>query len=174
MNTDARLEAALTRLLPDLQAIAGYIISPEYTRDDLVQVMSEKIIERAQKDPTFLDQKDSYILTFATWRGKVAAGYGYTYNKYMGEEQVIATEDGEESSSFDYIPGSDPSPEEITVQREEMAMLVARMKGFNRHDVQIVSMLYVGYTRAEIARELGITKSAITQRISKIVQRIAV
>ncbi len=96
MNTDARLEATLTRLLPDLQAIAGYIISPEYTRDDLVQVMSEKIIERAQKDPTFLDQKDSYILTFANWRGKVAAGYGYTYNRYVGEEQVVVTEDGEE------------------------------------------------------------------------------
>ena len=174
MNTEARLEAALVRLLPDLQAIAGYIISPEYTRDDLVQVMSEKIIERARKDPTFLEQKDSYILTFATWRGKVAAGYGYTYNRYVGEEQVFVTEDGEESSSFDYIPATDPSPEEMAEQREEMAMLVARMKGFNRHDTQIVSMLYVGYTRAEIARELGITKSAITQRISKIVQRIAV
>lgn len=166
------IEACINRLTDDLKAIAGYIISPDHTRDDLFQIMVKVLIERAQREPDFINQKDAYILKYASWNVRNAANSARTYLRIILPETIIKDDEGDEVSNFDFLKAPCEDPESQIIRDEAIDSLIADLNKLKGRDHAIVCLMYCGYSRTEIAKELGITKSAITQRARKIAEAL--
>lgn len=175
MDANTSANERISELAPRLNARARAIAaaSPEHDPDDLFQEMALAIIDRTNRDASFISQKDAYILQFATWFGKNRASASRTYGKYVGQEMMIKAEDGDTISSFDLIGDNTQNPERQYIRMETAEDLGERIKTLTPHNQQIVAMIYLGYSQVEIAKELGISKPAVTQRKATIAKTLA-
>lgn len=173
-TTAAAFNDRLTSLTPRLTHIARDLVGSlsEHTAEDILQEIVLKLLERAHQDPTFASRSDKELLIFAQWRGRHLAEKGRIYTGYVQEEEYLSNANGVEISSFEFIAGDDPNPEQACIELEELEALERIAAALDPTNRRIVRMLYQGYSSVEIAAHLGVTKGAVSQRKAIIAGRI--
>lgn len=163
----AQIEPRITQIARRYHGAAGL------TQDDYKQHIYLKLIERCQIDPAFLDRPDPQLIKFADWRARNLLESTTLYSDYVGEETYSTDEDGDSESDFEWIADPGPTPETSVILRERAAIIdiTARSLGERRHT--ICRMLADGYTEAEIARRLGVSRAAVNQQKTIIRQALA-
>jgi RNA polymerase sigma factor (sigma-70 family) len=73
-----------------------------------------------------------------------------------------------ENLEFELISDRSAGPEDVTEIREQMAGLEGAIERLSVKDKEILSLLVIDCTPAEISRKLGVTRSAISQRLHRI------
>ena len=139
---------------------------------DIKQHIAIKFLERCQVDPAFISRSDPQLIKFADWRAKNLIESTVIYSDYVGSETFVTDEDGEEESSFEWIADGAPLPE-TTAILHETAVIIDRVIGaLGERRQTICKMLASGYTEAEIARSLGVSRGAISQQKTVIRQAL--
>jgi len=177
---DPRLDSRITSLFPRLNRIARYLAHPglEYTADDLYQEMALTILDRSAGDSTFLDQRDGYLLQCASWDARNVAAKGRTYNRLVAAEWFLAVrsaaaDDGDEISLLELFADPDLTPEEHYLQTEQLEELAAAAASLSPSNQKIVGLIAIGYNWAEIADQLGVSRSAVSQRKNIIARQLS-
>lgn len=144
--------------------IAWKLSSPGMPKEDVYQ---EILIGLIEKNDLYklADQTDAYIVKLAEWIGRNRLDASLTYNKYVDEERIFTGDDGDEISTFELIPSEIQDLENSLVIHEALAGVVTRATGA---DIRVIRLLYLGYSKSQIANELGVSKAAISQHIKKI------
>jgi RNA polymerase sigma factor (sigma-70 family) len=181
MNTSsaAAFNDRLIELEPKLRRIAAAICrtsgSAELDPDDYLQTIHLKLLERSAQDPTFASRSDAEILTFAQWRGRHKASLGRIYNKYIGEEEYLGGDDGDEISSFDLIAADSETPEEIFIEKQDLDVLQAAIQSLPPRQREFALLMYQGYSSKEASDQMGISKVtghqmkvAVASRLSRL------
>lgn len=151
---------ATARIVHNNQPVQGLV---EY--DDIVQEMALRILERAEQIPDLNEQTNAYLMIDACRN----AGYRMcnkeiTYLKYVDAETVADSDDESEISIFEIIPSKSTDPEDALIQKEIADELRSRISTMSPECQQFIALAVQGYTDAEIARKLEVSKSAICQR----------
>lgn len=159
-STQANVSQTVERLTPKLQAIAWRVADTgsRYEPEDVYQDMTLALVEQSDQEPAFLEQKDNYILSLCSWRGRNKAQSKRTYDKYNQPENF----------GFELISDRTAGPEEAIEMGEMFATLKNAIERLSVKDREILSLLVIDCTPAEISRKLGVTRSAISQRLSRI------
>lgn len=157
----------LTDLTPRMLAYARTIQSPELDADDLYQEMALAIVERDQRDPAFLDQQDAYLTQYGTWQAKHAAEKSYSYHGHVTQL--------EDAAGMYCLLGDDPDadPVQAAETAETIDELLEMVQALDPKNQQVVRLLYCGYSESEIARELHISRPAVSQRKRTIARALA-
>jgi RNA polymerase sigma factor (sigma-70 family) len=183
MNAEAnvRVEKLHARLQKKAEWLAHS--SPEYDQDDLYQYMAQVIIEKANSHPEFLDQKDAYIVKYASWKASHLISHSITYLKYVDDQEKMTPIDTRGRLDFnlewnedevDNTPiANDLTPEQALIEAEAQAELLAVFDALSDESRDIITMLYQGFSKAEIALKMGVSKPAITQRVQTVARRIS-
>jgi RNA polymerase sigma factor (sigma-70 family) len=158
----------IVSLLAKLQGISYKMVFHGLDPEDTLQSICLALLERAAKEPEFASQEDAYICQYAKWSAWHLLQHSNIYNDYVEGEKWTADEEYNEISEFEYIPCEDPEPEEMFERYEAERMLALTVKDLAPENRTVVKMLYVGYSRAEIATKLHISRPAVTQRIKTI------
>jgi RNA polymerase sigma factor (sigma-70 family) len=169
-------EEALDRLTPKLRSIAYRIAQGDPSGvldpDDIFQEMAIVLLERSEKDPEFLNQKDAYILVTCAHNGgthKVRSSRThYHHYAYTTESTDDAFDD-----IIDLIPSREPSPEKQVIDLEEIRAISAAYLALTPENQQVVKLLYLGDRQTEVAAVMGITPAAISQRKQVIARTFA-
>jgi DNA-directed RNA polymerase specialized sigma24 family protein len=130
---------ALADLQPYLERIAHKMTLSCYSQldpQDVLQEMNLAMPERADVDPSFLDEAPGYVSRFAAWRGR---------DRCKRQCAHIAVDLEVTGSTL-----SEPRPD------QDLAIDVGRLlDGLSAAEQWIAQRLGAGYTQTEIARELG-------------------
>ena len=169
MQTDlAPLTAVAPRIAPKITACARIVSQTcSIEPDDLEQLAWLKLTERVVADPDFINRPDVELVTFGKWRMQHARSAAASYDRHVYEETIWVDDDGEEQSDFEWIadPGRDSDdPEEIRIRRELEEAVRKALEGLSASNRLIAGMLAAGYQAWEIAREMGISPAAVSQR----------
>lgn len=151
----AEIAARIEGLTPRIIAYAGFVYSPELDREDIQQEMVKAILEQAQKDPDFIHQKDSYLLKLATWKAQAVAARTRVYDNRV-------TEEPEEFDIFDASASADPA--DLYEHQETMEELLEAIQKLSPENIQVVKMIYLGYSQKEISEKLNVSPAAVSQR----------
>ena len=113
-------------LAPQLQKKAAYLqhMSPSQTADDLYQEMVTALLDRMSKEPSFVDQKDGYLLQYADWAARKNGQADRTYRSYVDAMPVMIGDDGETTAILEFIASGEPTPEQMQVFAEEADALM--------------------------------------------------
>ncbi len=170
-TTQERIEA----ILPRLNFIARKLCwgSLEHEPEDLVSEEVLAILELAGKNGGNLDKfNDAYLCQCAYFKLKHKVKATWDYGKHVQEEVFFETDEGDQISSFERLaPESIPVEEEVS-DRLDLNHLVAACRQMPPTYQMIISLLLSGYRVTDIAGELGVTKSRVSQRIGEIRRRV--
>lgn len=163
MNT-ADLSTFIEQATPTLRRIAArYSHSPE-TADDLYQTMAENLISRAQKDPTFTEQKPAYIYRSAQLTALHALRSFSTYRKYCFPIDAQQTDTPSCYTSANMLADPCPSPEKALIEAERAFGLLDALRQLAPRDRAIAKMIFDGYRPSQIAAKLNISRQVVSQR----------
>jgi RNA polymerase sigma factor (sigma-70 family) len=163
------LSERIETLTPHLRRIARQHAQDPMQADDIFQHMAECILKQA--DPT---DSNSRILTLATWRARNFVESEQVYLTYVSDEGVLQGQgdgDEEQDSPFDTYQAPDQSVhglESEVIEAEvskQLQDLIAKLPTENK---RLISLLSAGEKPADIARKLGVSRSAISQRLKSI------
>ncbi len=160
MNIYGRIEM----LDRKIDYIAWKLSSPGMPKEDLYQEIITGLIEK-NDIYNLAEQTDAYIVKLAEWIGRNKLDASLTYNKYMDGEHIFTGDDGDEISTFELLPSDIQDLETSLVVQEALACV---MNGVFGTDMRIMRLLYLGYSKSQIANELGVSRAAISQHIKKI------
>jgi RNA polymerase sigma factor (sigma-70 family) len=176
--TAQKFNSKLEELSPRLTAIAKKVSNYGLVDwEDLLQTMCAEIIKHQMVDDSFFAQKDAFILKYGEFVARHEVQKARVYLKYVDEEGCeIDPEDGDENEvySLDLVIDREKIQQTIlNVEREvensELRDVILEGCDFlSESNIQIVTMLYMGYRQVDIAKELGISKPAVNQRIKTI------
>lgn len=163
MNTELtnRIETLRKQLYKIANDFAGSLEA-----DDIFQAMAEAILTKANPKDS-----NSRILTLARWTAKNAVKAETVYSFYVGEEgdvQFTSDDDEEDGDCFEYYVADTQNPEEVVINRESERELSQAVLNMAPKYQQVVRLLRLGYNQIEIAKAVGVTESAISQRIVKL------
>ena len=159
----------ILKLTPTIRKI-GYklaLTSPEHTSDDLFQVAMVGLIEKAENDTTFLEQKDGYILGKARLIMLQFCRSAQDYIKYVDSP----TPDPNPSNSNDVMDGIvTPSCDLETqyIEAEKFRELAQITLSLSPDKQKIVSLIYQGYKLKDIANDTGVSYSCVKNRKSRL------
>lgn len=158
MTTRQRAKFETTQLY--LKRIAGHLVRTHYPGqevDELVQVMNLYILERAQKDATFLDQARGFISRSAGWHARnwcsperKGANHG---NDRMAFSLDHTDVDGRDMREV--LGDDEPDHDLVIAVRQVLA-------GLDGLTAQIATMMLTGFRVNEIAETLGVTRQTIS------------
>jgi RNA polymerase sigma factor (sigma-70 family) len=168
MNTTTTLTSRIQELEPRLRRIANQFASDPMDADDIFSEMVEAILNHCE--PDFSDAK---ILTKAKWVAYDHVNSVRIYTKYIGDanDLPVHSDDDPETYDVDFEQVTAtyfPNPEQAVIEREEAAELFRAVSQLSPTLQLIVSLLSKGYKPVEIADKMGISKSAVSQNISRI------
>ena len=166
----ALIHQRIQSLTPRLIAKSHFIPSDHLEPDDLQQEMFIALLEKAQAAPGFAEQKDAYLVRYATWMAKHAAERTWTYSSHV-ESQTLSL--AGEDEVFDNFSDDNADPAYLVEQSEELEEMLSRLQDLSPENRTVVKMIYLGYTESEIATELGISRPAVTQRKRTIARAIS-
>ena len=158
----------IVSLLKKLEGISYKFTFYGLDAEDTLQSVCLALLEKAAVEPEFASQEDAYICQYAKWSAWHLLQSTKTYNDYVEAEKWTVDSEGEEVSEFEYIPCTDPEPEQRAESYESERLLAEVVRQLAPENRVVVKMLYVGYSRAEIASKLQISRPAVTQRIKTI------
>jgi RNA polymerase sigma factor (sigma-70 family) len=131
---------------------------------DVKQNMVLAIIEQAEIEPDFLDQKPAYIFQKAVWKGaQRQIDYGVAYNKYVGDLERRTDKLEEYIEPIELVVSEEPTPEQDALEKETLNHLLTAIRDLEEKDQTIIAMTYQGYKGKEIAKKLGVTSATISQ-----------
>lgn len=172
-------------LFPVLQR-KSYQIDSNVDPDDLAQDMALRMMERALAEPSRLDQKDAYLVNDAFLNGGChSARRVRTYSKYVDPHVLVTDEcrdeidddlfgDNPNFSITEIIPVSEEDDPETAAERSDtIDAILDVVRGLSESNRAVVRMLVLGYSEAEIAAELGVSRPAISQRKDTIAKVLA-
>jgi RNA polymerase sigma factor (sigma-70 family) len=136
--TNAQAQA-IDDLQPYLERIAYKITThyyPQLDPQDVLQEMNLSLLERAESDPSFLDQAPGYLSRFAAWRGR-------DFCKCQYDDQRQASLEG-----YPQLVDVEPDPDRALQVRAALDQL-------DEQDQAIALAIGAGYTQTEIAASLG-------------------
>lgn len=158
MIDDTRLTQIASTLLRLCRAISG----PGYDAEELAQVAALAILEKDAADPAFSANPDAYIVRAGIWAARDFIRSGQT----SANRQV-------NNNNYDVIPSAKADPERIVERRETLKDLVAAVEQLSPESRVVVSMIYAGHPKGEIAAALGVSPSAISHRRAVIARKIS-
>lgn len=154
MITDDRIAKISPRLERALRGVA----SPEYPISDLFQIAVLAIIEQSTKEPDFASHEDGYIVQRGVWAARTSIASGERYNYHV----PASLEDS------DITPDYAGDPAQIVERRETLRALIDTVGELDDANQVIVTMLYYGAAKGDIAAKLGISRGAVSHRIGRI------
>jgi RNA polymerase sigma factor (sigma-70 family) len=179
------VEAKLAEISPTLTRIANRYndANPVQDADDLYQIMCLAIFERALADPEFLYQTNAYIIGWGAFALKKAARCK-TADRALPFSQV-GTCNKHGDTMADTIPDPDQlDPLEVVIETEdtwndayigEIDIAASRLRraiaGLAADESEIITAYCAGKTKAEIARDMEVSKSNITHRMHRIIRK---
>ncbi len=162
-------------LTPRLKRKAQYVSnkSSQMDADDAFQEMVVSILEHAESDPDFIKQTDAYIINQAAWdTGHVARSYR-TYSRYnLPDLEIGRDQDDCPQTIIDITPDSFDLEADV-LEMIEMESLAVAIRHLTPENSTLVTLLYKGYNNLEIAAEMGISPSAVSQRKGTIRRQLA-
>jgi len=159
------LNSRLDRILPKLgrtakhQAWAAYgDLEPE----DVLQNMALAILE-------FGEHKhlgDGYYINRARWSARDHARHARIYRRYCTHMPLAIEDDGEAVDYAEFLPDpdTDADPEARLLAAERLAAMRARLTPPQR---RILDRLLAGYRKSEIAAELGVSRTRISNLLTE-------
>lgn len=167
-----RLEEVLSKLEKRISQASyrysGYDLEPEDVRQNIILA----IMEQADKDPEFLDQSPNYIYQAAVWRVRNNRKAIQTRNRYISPAPISAMsingDDDEPMDILEIYEDSTPNPEQETIETEKLNQIIQAIRSLDDTHRKIVSMIYAGYKGCEIAEDMGISPSRVSQHKSHI------
>ena len=129
--------------------------------EDMYQEIVLAAIEMVQTKPEVLTQGPGYLLQVATWRAQNAVRkYRSTYLAQMHSITLTSLDVEDKTGST--------KAERVETPMVDLEMKVAIKQVVTKldpKDAEIARYLMDGYTKAEVARLVGVTKAAITYRL---------
>jgi hypothetical protein len=117
--------------------------------DDAAQQMWLEILQRAETDPTFLDQAPAYIVTYGSWRAaRWLEKFGYRGNEDASPDDEI----GEDVTLGDVMAGREMTVERYVISRVTLEAALAVLDETAR---ALAVGLLMGYGKQQMARKLG-------------------
>lgn len=173
-TTTQTLTARIQALEPRLRRIASQFATDPMDADDIFSEIVEAILTKCE--PDFSDAK---ILTKAKWVAYDHVNSVRIYTKYVGDESTLKhqADDNDletyevniEQVSVNYYP----NPEDAMIASEEADELAFAVSQLSPTLQLVVSLLRKGYKPVEISQKMGVSKSAVTQNISRISRQLA-
>ncbi len=159
-----------TRTMARLQGIAN-----EFARDpmDADDIMSEilEALARLSSD----EDSNSRIFTKARWIALHHVRDEHIYDKYVGAqseaEVAHASNADDERDDVDVLFIESVTPETVVEQQQEADALELAIGSLDITDQKIVKLLQAGFAAAEIAKKMAVSRSAVSQRMTKIARR---
>ncbi len=144
-----------------LHKIAGRFCTAEVSEDDIFQGVVEKILLSCKPTDT-----RSFICQCATWHAKNMLASERIYKQYVG----LAIENvGEEDEPYDILEvagSTEPAPEEWTLRKELVLVILKIVEDMDEPNRKIIVSLIQGNSQQSIADEMGLSRSAITNRVA--------
>jgi RNA polymerase sigma factor (sigma-70 family) len=171
-ETDMNQITTLEAVQNDIYRMAiGFVNGDTDAAGDIVSKVNLTIIENGEQNAT-----KSFILQRASWVAFNHIDAGKTYVKYVGSiEDEFETETEEDDADWSELVADEASsPEEILLQSEYADTLAQAIESLTAEQKKIVKLLDKGLSFAEISRKMGISRAAVSQKMSAIRQSIAV
>ncbi len=157
------------RLLKHLQHIAAHFGRDRMEADDIYGEMLEAIV-RLSSD----EDSNSRILTRARWIALSHVKAQRIYTKHVGPQsdaEVSFIENDEEE--VECLFADETTPEQEAEDLEKVAALEIAIATLDTTDQRIVRLLKDGFQPVDIARKLDVSRSAISQRMTRIARQLA-
>ena len=147
-----------TDLLPKFESLAyqfsgSTLESPE----DLQQEMILSCLEKANKDPEFFNQTESYIVH----QGRMRAWYFLRERDEFERYQYYVTENEDGESELDLVVSDELNPEVALIHKQELESVVKTVEGLSGQEKTVVMLAVAGVTTGEIAKRLGVSTAAV-------------
>jgi RNA polymerase sigma factor (sigma-70 family) len=171
----------LRELDPGLKAAARIVAqtAPEHDADDLYQSMVEAIMLKQAQCPEFLDQTNWYICRFATFTARHIARKDQVYIRYAKPEEDLipfTNPDKEYDTDFspmDFLPSGTMNPEAAVIHGEDLAEIARVIMSLPKDNRDVVVMMVLGESQAEISTKLEKSRSVISRRVTKAAELLA-
>lgn len=141
-----------------------YIVGP-FLRDE--QDMEECINDIVMKVCDNIGRYDSEKGSWNAWVTTIARNTALNKTRsYKKQEQVTVSLDSEE---FREVASSEPTPEEIVIQKEKQAMLAKAIKSLSQPEQALFyRRYYYQQSISQIATELSMTQRAVEGKLYRI------
>jgi len=171
LNDIKEYNERLAQLMPDIQAIAVRYAGSGTgaVADELEADMIYSILERQDKDPEFLSDKnnDSYILHFARF-----IPWGYIQKKQRRFDVEV---DGMNDAQYAKLDAemSQVLSKADDITRAEWALdIVDAVSLLSKRETQVVALVVKGFETPEIAKKLGVTQPAICSYRNRAIKKM--
>jgi RNA polymerase sigma factor (sigma-70 family) len=160
----------IEKLEPRLRKLASSLARDAFQADDMFQQACIRILNTCQPDDpenVLYKRARSAMMHVLTLEA--------IYNKVVGtEDNLTASGDPEDEDAivWEYFEADQVSPEQELIEHEELAGIFAAIKQLSPENQTVVKMLAVGKSQAEIAKELGCSRSAMSQRMTGIARKL--
>ncbi|MDD2922163.1 MAG: sigma-70 family RNA polymerase sigma factor [Anaerolineales bacterium] len=165
--------ARIEELEPRLRRIAQNYSRCPHEAGDIYSYICEKLLQQA--DPT---DSDSRILTTARRRAKDYLTIEDTYNMYIGDEEEIGgtpkKDDEEVADAFETFKSGSSSLEDTIIEDEERESITCAISRLSEDNRKVIAMLADGKNQAEIAKELKVSRAAVTIRMNLVREKLNV
>ncbi len=133
---------------------------------DFFQIAAVKILEVQSGNPDFQNQTPAYIAQRGIWEARETASAEAVYGQHIVNLIEENDQDDEDEAGYTFrdIEAETPGPEELAIQEEMIRAITKALETLPPTVTTVVKMLYLGYGETEIARTLGITTGAVTQK----------
>jgi RNA polymerase sigma factor (sigma-70 family) len=142
----------------------------DQSTEDIAHTMIERVLTRCVEDPSFIKRDDGYWLRYANWMGYHLLNKSMAYNRHTivnpATNQDITDPYEPYENSIELSPDSNP---EAAYESKEVQEAINSLSPDNR---KLAAMLIIGFTKSEIARAFGISRSAISQRLGTIEKKL--
>lgn len=174
-STEAAASTRVAALYPAIQRKAAYLAGDLLDADDVAQDMSLRILERAAVDPSRLNQTDAYLLGDAWNNQRHALRSAVTESRRLTDAALVddTSDDEEGGGMFITVIDETADPETAAENAEVNEALYRAVLSLSPTNRKVVAMLYSGHTEVQIARTLGITRSAVSQRKTTIARALS-
>lgn len=136
-----------------------------YSKEDILQEMNTAILERAQEDPTFLDQRPGYISKYAGYIGRdfckraFAVKLGWARNEWRSLDEP--NRDAPPLAE-DYAMAAPAGDQDIAIMvRDAISTLTGRAR-------EVATMMLAGYKRVDIAKHFGLSSQSLSKDVNQV------
>lgn len=164
------LDSVSTRL----SRIANRYSTPEVEPDDLYQTMVTGLLEKANNDPAFPQQSQSYICQSAAFKALHEIRANRIYRNYcqsVTSKPNTGNDDGQ-AVYIDSFASPTLDPERAIEQAEEAFLILDTLRQLTGQQQTIVKMVYLGLRNHEIAARLHVSRSYISRTRKQIARTV--
>lgn len=142
--------------------------------EDIQQNMNLRILERAAQIPNLPEQTNAYIMNDAARNGGIRSCIKATiYMTYVQPEDILQTDNQDdeecEKTVWEFYPASELTPEKEIENRETINLIQYRAMKLSEEIQEVLILSLNGYSDSEIAKKLGVSRSAICQRRRRLI-----